>query len=487
MATIAERTTTTVVFIGDSITDVGRGDDPEGLGNGYVRVIADRLAAVAPSVTVINRGISGDRAKDLVARVDADCVALRPDVVSVLVGINDTWRRYDSDDPTSLAEFVANYRAFLRRIRAESSARLVLLEPFVLPVDGRGSYRVDLDPKIAAVRSLAAEFDASLVRLDGRMTAHAQIVGPSAVAADGVHPTPYGHRVLADAWLAEVSSLLPLIPAEWRLSGFGDEIDEDPAIQTSVLAGLGASAIEVRSAWGVNVVDLDSAQLALLRDTIDAHGLAVSAIASPIGKARLDCVDTEADRLRSAIRAAKTLGTDRIRVFSFFPTDEWNPDADEDAVVAGMTTLSEIARSAGVTLLLENEKHIFGDVPARILRLISRVDSPALRLAWDAANYVQVGSIPDEHMIDLLMPWVDYLQVKDAVALDGTVVPAGRGQGGVPLVVDALLRRGYRGVASLEPHLAAGFSTGGFSGPVAFGLAARSFAAIADERGVTLR
>lgn len=201
---------TRILFTGDSITDCGRrepGSSP--LGGGYVRMIAEELAARAPGLTIVNTGISGNRVVDLQARWQPDCLDHRPDVVSIMVGINDTWRRYDSNDPTDVDAFEAGYRRLLTRLRPAGpentgpAPRLVLMEPFLVPVtDAQHAWREDLDPKIQVVRMLAAEFGATLLHTDAVMTSAADRLGAAAVAADGVHPTEAGHRVLADAWLA---------------------------------------------------------------------------------------------------------------------------------------------------------------------------------------------------------------------------------------------------------------------------------------------
>lgn len=186
----------TVVFAGDSVTDCGRRTDPDALGNGYVRALYDDMGDRGPRI--VNAGISGNRAKDLHARWQTDVLAHEPDLVSVLIGINDTWRRYDKLDPTTTEAYEASYRALLEPL---GGVRLVLVEPFLLAVkDGQDSWREDLDPKIDVVRKLAAEHGAILVPADVEFTRQAAIVGATTLAADGVHPTPAGHRVLADLW-----------------------------------------------------------------------------------------------------------------------------------------------------------------------------------------------------------------------------------------------------------------------------------------------
>ncbi|MDR7084239.1 sugar phosphate isomerase/epimerase [Arthrobacter ginsengisoli] len=273
----------------------------------------------------------------------------------------------------------------------------------------------------------------------------------------------------------------------WPLSGFGDEIDPDPAVQAAVLLALGASHIEVRSAWGTNVSELEPEQLARLKEIIDAKGLKVSAVASPIGKVDVSLpVEHELERLRRIISAAKALDTRYIRIFSFYRGEGRSAEDIRDDVMVRLGALAALAAESGVVLLHENEKGIFGDTPERVLDIMQTVDSPALRIAWDNANFVQVGVKPYTEGYAMLRPYLEYFQVKDAVAATGEVVPAGEGDGELDATIAALKADGFAGFASLEPHLASAHELGGFSGPVAFGTAARAFAALAAKNGVEL-
>ncbi|MFE7754553.1 SGNH/GDSL hydrolase family protein [Streptomyces sp. NPDC057429] len=205
--TISLHGSATVLFQGDSITDAGRLSDPGSpLGNGYVRMAADRVRSArgGSDITFLNRGISGNRAADLRARWREDAVELEPDVVSVLIGVNDTWRRYDSGDITSLRSYEDDYRAVLTQIRDGRNTQLILIEPFLVPVtDEQWAWREDLDPRIGTVRRLAEEFDAALLAADGLLNQAARTAGgPEYIAGDGVHPTPLGHTLLAEAWTA---------------------------------------------------------------------------------------------------------------------------------------------------------------------------------------------------------------------------------------------------------------------------------------------
>jgi len=274
----------------------------------------------------------------------------------------------------------------------------------------------------------------------------------------------------------------------WVLSGFADEIDADLETQCTVLDGLGIRYLELRSAWGVNVLDLTDAQVAEVQRILAAHGIGVSSIGSPIGKVNVeDDFDAHLVRMDRAVWVAQQLGAPYIRVFSFFLTADQRPEDHRDEVVRRMSDLAKRAEAGGVVLLHENEKEIFGDVPQRVHDLVTAVDSPALRLAWDAANYVQCGVVPFPDAYRLLRPYTDYLQVKDAVLATGEVVPAGEGDGRLRETVRALADDGYDGFVSMEPHLAAAHHLGGFSGPDNFVRATRAFTDILDQEGISYR
>jgi len=199
-----------VLFYGDSITDAGRlgEDNNSGLGCGYAALCASLLAARLPELNLrfTNRGISGNRVFDLEARLEEDLLDLEPTVVSVMIGINDTWRRYDSGVLSPIPDFEACYRRILSTVREELGARLVICEPFCLPIPpDRTGWREDLDPRIAAVRRLAVDYGATFVPLDGLFAAAACRKPMDTWLPDGVHPTPAGHRLIADAWIAAVT------------------------------------------------------------------------------------------------------------------------------------------------------------------------------------------------------------------------------------------------------------------------------------------
>ena len=186
------------VFIGDSVTDCGRDVEPP-FGDGYVNEIATsgRLEG-----TIINVGTSGHRLLDLENRWTTDVLDHQPSLVSIAIGINDTWRRYDDNDPTSTADFEESYRRVLDATRKQGDVRFVLCEPFLLPVrDEMNGWREDLDPKIDVVHRLAKEYDAVLVPFDAYFTELIKSAPMAQFAEDGIHPTVLGHQLMADLWL----------------------------------------------------------------------------------------------------------------------------------------------------------------------------------------------------------------------------------------------------------------------------------------------
>ena len=198
----------TILFQGDSITDAGRSrEDAAGLGGGYAMMAASQMQALHPGhgLTFINKGISGNRAVDLAGRWREDCLNLKPDWVSILIGVNDCWRRYDSNDPTSVEVFETHYRDILERSKCRGIG-IIICEPFLLPCPpDREAWREDLDPKIHVARKLAREFAARLVPFDGIFAARSVQQSPSFWAGDGVHPSLAGHALMAAEWIRAVT------------------------------------------------------------------------------------------------------------------------------------------------------------------------------------------------------------------------------------------------------------------------------------------
>ena len=269
------------------------------------------------------------------------------------------------------------------------------------------------------------------------------------------------------------------------LSGFADEISPELDDQLATLAAESISHLELRSVWSTNVADLDGGQLASFRRALDGAGVTVSAIGSPIGKIELGApLGPELERLRHVADIASELGTRIVRVFSFFMPPGEPPERHRSQVIDRMCALTQIAEDRGLILAHENEKEIYGDRPERCADLITAVGSPAFRATFDAANFVQCGVRPHTDGYGLLRPYLVYLQVKDALAATGEVVPAGQGDGQVRETLSALRDSGFEGYVSLEPHLGQAGRYGGFSGPDGFRRAAEALKALLDELSI---
>jgi sugar phosphate isomerase/epimerase len=271
----------------------------------------------------------------------------------------------------------------------------------------------------------------------------------------------------------------------WTLSGFVDEVSDDFSLQCKVAAGLGLRYVEVRSAWGTNILDLDESQLSTLQETLASNDLKVSSIGSPIGKISIDDeFPPHLERMRHAVEVAMTLEAPYIRLFSFFIPEGTDPDSRRDEVLNRMSALAEAAADSDVILVHENEKEIYGDIPRRCLDIVTSVSSPKLQLAWDPANFVQVGVRPFTEGYAMLRPHVGYIQIKDALLSDGTVVVAGAGDGEVPETVRALRADGFDGFFSLEPHLGEYTAFGALSGPELFTESWKAFTGILTSEGI---
>jgi sugar phosphate isomerase/epimerase len=268
----------------------------------------------------------------------------------------------------------------------------------------------------------------------------------------------------------------------FRLSGFADEISADPAEQLAVLAAESISYLELRSVWGTNVAELSDAQLAEFLALLDDAGVSVSSIGSPIGKIPIEApFQPELDRMRRIAEVANRCGTSIVRVFSFFMPAGPPPELHRQQVIDQLAALAAIAAEHGLTLAHENEKLIYGDIPQRCADIITTVESPALRATFDAANFVQCGVRPHTDGYDLLRPYLVYVQVKDALAATGQVVPAGEGDGQVRDTLSAMVEEDFDGFLSLEPHLATAGQFGGTSGPEGFRRASQALKDILVE------
>lgn len=197
----------TVLFLGDSITCANRDlSDFYALGEGFVKLVADDLSE--RDITVINRGVNGTRANDLLNRIYEDLMEIKPDVVSILIGVNDTvnnLRHKEFDLKTEKFRFESIYRNILQELRERGVKRIILCEPFLLQNEMfNTNWRLDLTIKIHSIRKLAQEFKTEYLSLEGTLYEQAIVQGFDALSDDGIHPSKEGHRHIAKRWLSKV-------------------------------------------------------------------------------------------------------------------------------------------------------------------------------------------------------------------------------------------------------------------------------------------
>ncbi len=202
-----------IVFQGDSITDASRDKrNYHDMGKGYPKYASEKLAAECPEIEFefINFGISGNRTCQLFDRLWEDGLAFEPDVISILIGINDIWHRYGGHKIATTDEQIAtNYRAILERIRKETNAKIMMLSPYILDCEDKQSMREDLGRVLPIVRGLAKEFADVYVDLDEEF-AKALPVQPEPMfySGDGVHPNANGAEFIGNLYAEALKPLL---------------------------------------------------------------------------------------------------------------------------------------------------------------------------------------------------------------------------------------------------------------------------------------
>lgn len=271
----------------------------------------------------------------------------------------------------------------------------------------------------------------------------------------------------------------------FTLSAFADEISPDPQVQIDILKTCGVRHIEFRSIHKTNVLNLTDQQVAEFKSLLDREGFKLSAIGSPIGKVRIDePFGPHLDRFRRAIHLCRVFDTPNIRIFSYYPPEtfdgNWSPH--RGAVMDRMLQKLEIAEREGIQLFHENEHRIYGDSPERLADLFNTIRSPALKAAFDPANFVFCGYDPLKGWA-ACKPHTAHFHIKDWKAGEEHGSIAGEGQGQIPTIIADAVKAGYRGFATLEPHLLGGGPTGGVTGPELFPKAVAAFKSIVEKAG----
>ncbi len=239
-----------------------------------------------------------------------------------------------------------------------------------------------------------------------------------------------------------------------KISGFSDEISSDIKTQFETLNKLNIKYFEPRGVNGKNISELDDALAQNLKSLMDEYGIKASSIGSPVGKIKItDDFESHFELFKRIVKTAKILDAKYIRIFSFYHdgNGDWTTD-ERTQVIEKLKKMIDYAKEKDVVLLHENEKDIYGDTLDRCKDLLDTLYCDNFKAVFDPANFVQCG-LDTKECFDILMKYVEYMHIKDAVLADGTVVPAGKGDGNIEYILTKLFENGYEGYLSLEPHL----------------------------------
>ena len=232
---------------------------------------------------------------------------------------------------------------------------------------------------------------------------------------------------------------------KFRLAAFADEADSRLDGQISAMTENGVDHLKIRGVNGENISDITTDKARDIRAKLDAAGISVWSLGSPFGKIGItEDFDPHLEKFKHGLELADILGAGHIRVFSFYVPHD-NTECYSDEVMRRLEKMLTAAKDSGITLCHENEKGIYGDNAERCAEIHKAL--PELRAVFDPANFVQCGQ-ETKSAWELLSTYVEYMHIKDALA-DGSVVPAGKGIGNIPYILQK-----YRGeVLTVEPHL----------------------------------
>lgn len=201
-----------ILFIGDSITAAGLRIFTDKIGTGYVRLIHDylKVSKLNNPLEIVNKGVSGDRVIDLAERWDQDVIAEQPDYVSISIGVNDVWRQLDRKLLSQVypKEFEQVYDDLLKRIKMETEAKIILMEPTVIEEVIESEGNIKLKPYIEAIHKLADKYDATIIPTHQTFLNYLEKEGTEDLTTDGVHMTSVGNTLMAKTWLNVMDGLL---------------------------------------------------------------------------------------------------------------------------------------------------------------------------------------------------------------------------------------------------------------------------------------
>ncbi len=273
-----------------------------------------------------------------------------------------------------------------------------------------------------------------------------------------------------------------------KLSAFADEVTEDFLAQVEFLAGEKVGHIEPRFINKKNIMDLTKGELDEARTMIRDHGLKVSAIGSPIGKVKLDePFEPHLDKFKHAVDLALFFETPYIRMFSYYAPEGKDINDYREQVMERMAAKVEVLADAEVTMVHENEAHIYGHSAENCVDLVKAIDSPKLRLVYDPANFVWGEKLTNNVEVcwPVMKPYVVHIHIKDwkLGTADVGSIP-GEGDGQIRELLTELAAVNYDGCMTMEPHLQLGGQFGGTTGPELFSKAIAAVREIAAEVGL---
>lgn len=233
---------------------------------------------------------------------------------------------------------------------------------------------------------------------------------------------------------------MEVISMRYRLAAFADEAANDLTGQITAMKKNGVELLEIRGVDGQNIDQLTCEKAREIRRRLDDEGLGVWSLGSPFGKIGInDDFAPHLDSFRHSLELADILGAKHIRLFSFYGTSQIDP------VLERLWAFVQAAKGTDMILCHENEKGIYGDKADKCLEIHKSI--PELKAVFDPANFIQCGE-DTLRAWELLSPYVEYMHIKDALS-DGSVVPAGRGEGELARLIPQ-----YKGeVLTVEPHL----------------------------------
>jgi 3-dehydroshikimate dehydratase len=269
-------------------------------------------------------------------------------------------------------------------------------------------------------------------------------------------------------------------------TGFGDEISADLDVQLATMKRLGVEGLDLRTAYGKNVLQLSDEEVDRVKETVASYGLRIQTVSSPVNKVAYSHAAREAElrKLGRAAEIANRVGIRRIRIFSP-ETDPSGGDAQWAEVRQWMRDQVDLAAKYDVLLLHENDGRFFGAFPGNCRKLMEEFSGPNFRAIFDFGNSVFIGCRTMVDWFPWLLPYLDTLHIKDATAEGPRFVPAGEGDGEMLAAFRYLLGVGWSGPLTLEPHAQVAGPQGGFSGEQAFEHAVAALRKVLAQAGQT--